>query len=80
MSGSEVKALNQPTSSQLEIKFDSDLGVFWAYMTPYPRPCFNLHLLDELNGFIETIKKSSGRQTASPVCLRCIGVQDTRSL
>ena len=31
MSGSEVKALNQPTSSQLEIKFDSDLGVFWAY-------------------------------------------------
>ena len=67
MSGSEVKALNQPTSSQLEIKFDSDLGVFWAYMTPYPRPCFNLHLLDELNGFIETIKKSSGRQTASPV-------------
>src|SRR5436190_7760224 len=38
-------------------------------MTPHPRPCFNLRLLDELGAFIETIKSSctTGR-TGNPVC------------
>jgi len=70
MLGSEVKLLQEPKHSQIEIKFDADLAVFWAFMTPQPRPCFSLDLLNELSTFIETIKKSyaNGRHTGNPVC------------
>lgn len=70
MLGSEVKVSKESQHSQIEIKFDSDLAVFWAFMTPHPRPCFNLSLLDELSTFIETIRKSyaSGRHTRNSVC------------
>jgi DSF synthase len=68
MSASEVKAL-RVLSTQLETSFDSDLGVFWAFMSPNPRPCFNLHLLDDLAEFINTIKSSysSARRNGSQV-------------
>src|SRR6476660_3897868 len=70
MPGSEAKLLQQQQHSQIEVKFDSDLAVFWAFMTPQPRPCFNLNLLDELGTFIETIKHgyANGPHTGNPVC------------
>src|SRR5436190_3534281 len=69
MPGSEAKLLQQPQHTQIEVKFESDLAACWAFMTPHPRPCFNLRLLDELGAFIETIKSSctTGR-TGNPVC------------
>lgn len=70
MLGIEVKALQQPRYDQIEVKFDPDLAVYWAFMTPQPRPCFNLHLLDELSSFIDIIKQSyaNGRHVGNPVC------------
>lgn len=70
MLGIEVKALQQPRYDQIEVKFDPDLAVYWAFMTPQPRPCFNLHLLDELSSFIDVIKQSyaNGRHVGNPVC------------
>jgi len=66
----EVKLINSQQPTQLEMKFDSDLGAFWAYMTPHPRACFNVNLLDELRVFINTIKNGNahGRSGATPIC------------
>ena len=66
----EVSQLHQTHQSQVETKFDSDFGVFWAYMFPRPRPCFNVQLLEELRSFIETIKYGSARgvKPLGPVC------------
>jgi DSF synthase len=70
MPGIEVKALQQPQYRQIEVKFDPNLAVYWAFMSPQPRPCFNLNLLDELSSFIETIKKSyaNGRHPGNQIC------------
>ena len=44
--------------SQIETSFDSDRGIYWAFMRPSPRPCFNVQLLADLNEFIRSIKGS----------------------
>lgn len=72
MNGSaEVKFLHEPLHNQVTTRFDADTGAYWAYMSPQPRPCFNVQLLSELHSFIETIKTGfSHRQShyGSPIC------------
>jgi DSF synthase len=67
----EAKVLAHSMQGQIEVKYDSDMGAFWAYMKPHPRPCFNATLLDELGDFIQTIKNgfapAKAHQT-SPIC------------
>jgi len=52
----ELKSLPQASRRQVEYRFDSDVGVYWAYMNPSSRPCFSAQLLEELASFIRTIK------------------------
>ena len=44
-------------NDQVDVRYDSDRGVFWALMCPKSRPCFSLQLLDELGCFIKNIKE-----------------------
>lgn len=60
LASAEVKVLNVPRDSQIETRFDSDLGVYWALMSPRPRPCFNVQLLADLNAYIQGIKANQG--------------------
>jgi len=60
LASAEVKVLNAPRESQIETRFDSDLGAYWALMSPRPRPCFNVQLLADLNGYIRAIKANRG--------------------
>ena len=53
---SGAKLSHSKNASQVETVFDSDRGICWAFMRPSPRPCFNPHLLAELNDFIRSIK------------------------
>ena len=56
----EVKQLNPCRESQIQTKFDAELRAYWAYMSPSPRPCFNMQLLAELNGYVRSIKANHG--------------------
>jgi DSF synthase len=47
--------LPQTRFQQVETRFDLEHGVYWAFMNPQGRPCFNVGLLDELRGYIDTI-------------------------
>ena len=54
----------QPGRLQVQLDYDSDRGVYWAYMQPSPRPCFNVQLLSELHSFIETIQSGFANRNA----------------
>lgn len=41
---------------QLVTDFTSDTGILWCYMNPYPRPCFTSQLLNDLSGFLQTVR------------------------
>jgi DSF synthase len=56
----EVRYLTQPKPIQVERRFDDVLGIFWAYMNPHPRACFNVQLLAELRAYIDTIVENDG--------------------
>ena len=47
---------------QLELHFEPEMGVFWAFMNPTPRPSFGTRLLLELRAFIDEIIQSRGRK------------------
>ena len=47
--------LPQTQFQQVETRFDVEYGVYWAFMNPRPRPCFNIQLLEELRGYIDSI-------------------------
>lgn len=51
----EVRFLPQTNFAQVETRFDAEYGVYWAFMNPSPRPCFNTQLLLELRAYIESI-------------------------
>ena len=51
----DVRFLPQTRFEQVETRFDVEYGVYWAFMNPRPRPCFNVQLLEELRGYIDTI-------------------------
>ena len=56
----DVRFLPQTRFEQVETRFDVEYGVYWAFMKPTPRPCFNVQLLEELRGYIDTIADSAG--------------------
>jgi DSF synthase len=41
---------------QMSTRFEPEYGLLWCYMTPRPRACFNLELLDDLNKFVQSIR------------------------
>ena len=51
----DLRFLPQTRFEQVETRFDVEYGVYWAFMNPKPRPCFNIQLLEELRGYIDTI-------------------------
>src|SRR5215813_13757970 len=55
----EVRYLNQP-KSQVDTRFDEAYGVYWAFMNPRPRACFNMQLLSDLRAYIDTIVNNDG--------------------
>ena len=57
----EVKQLNPLRESQIETRFDRELSAYWAFMSPKPRPCFNMQLLADLNGYVRSIQANRGR-------------------
>ena len=57
----EVKLLHSVQHTQVETRLDSELGAYWAFMAPRPRPCFNVQLLGGLNAYIRTITDHQGR-------------------
>jgi len=56
----EIRYLSQPQLSQVETRFDEEFGVYWAFMNPRPRPCFNTELLSELRTYIDSIVNGGG--------------------
>jgi DSF synthase len=46
--------------SQVDTRFDPEHGVYWAFMNPRPRPCFNTGLLSDLRGYIDSIVLNAG--------------------
>jgi DSF synthase len=56
----DVRYLSEIQKSQLETRFDPDQGIYWAFMNPSPRPCFNLGLLAQLRGYIASIVDNGG--------------------
>jgi len=56
----EVLQLASATRPQVETRFDAEYGVYWAYMNPAPRPCFNLNLLQDLRTYVNSIVNGGG--------------------
>ena len=56
MSGLSLQALAWPSFQQLEVTWDAERALCKAYMCPKPRPCFNLHLLNELATYVQSIR------------------------
>lgn len=52
--------LPQTRLEQVETRFDSEYGVYWAFMSPKARPCFSQELLDDLRGYIDSIIDGNG--------------------
>jgi len=57
----DVRFLPQTRFEQVQTRFDVEYGVYWAFMNPKPRPCFNVQLLGELRGYIDSIIDSGGQ-------------------
>ena len=56
----DVHFLSPVAKSQVETRFDDEYGIYWAFMKPSPRPCFNEGLLTQLRTYIESIIESGG--------------------
>jgi DSF synthase len=60
----DVRYLTQAQFEQLEPRFDSEFGVYWAQLNMRPHPSFNPQLLIEVRQFIEGITNSQGKMLA----------------
>src|SRR5437899_9129288 len=56
----DVRFLPQNQFQQVETRFDVEQGVIWGFMDPKPRPTFNMQLLTELRGYIDSIIERGG--------------------
>lgn len=56
----DVHYLSHARYDQVDTRFDRDLGIYWAWMNPKPRPFFNPQLLAELTHYVDTIENSAG--------------------
>ncbi len=59
----DVRFITAAHSYQVETRFDPEHGVFWAFMNPRPRPCFNTGLLTDLRRYIDRIVLTGGTLT-----------------
>lgn len=57
----DVRYLTQAEYEQLEPRFDSEHGVYWAQLNMRPHPSFNPKLLIEVHQFIDGIVSSQGK-------------------
>jgi len=57
----DIRQVVQAKRAQVETRFDEEHGVYWAFMDPRPRPCFNVQLLSDLRGYIDSIVNNGGR-------------------
>ena len=56
----DIHYLKQPKTSQVETRFDEVHGIYWAFMRPHQRACFNMQLLSDLRAYIDTIVNNDG--------------------
>ena len=56
----EVRYLPHARLEQVESRFDAERGIYWAYMNPRPRACFNRELLSDLSAWVDTIENAGG--------------------
>jgi DSF synthase len=56
----DVRYLSTARYEQVDTRFDRELGVYWAWMQPKPRPFFNPQLLAELSNYVDTIENGAG--------------------
>ncbi len=56
----EVRYVSQSKHAQIETQFDPEFGALWAFMSPKPRPTFNVRLLEEARHLGHTIEQSGG--------------------
>jgi len=56
----DVRYLSTARYEQVDTRFDRELGVYWAWMQPKPRPFFNPQLLSELSNYVDTIENGAG--------------------
>src|SRR5207237_3653145 len=56
----EIRALHHSNYSHIQVRFDPEYGVCWAYMNANPRPCFSVQLLSELRSYLDGIVASHG--------------------
>jgi len=61
----DVRYLSHARLDQVETHFDADQGIYWAYMNPRPRACFNRELLSDLSAWVDTIENSGGTMSDS---------------
>lgn len=59
----DVRYLHKPRFEQVDIRFDRELGIYWAHMNPRPRPFFSPQLLSELSAYVDTIENGAGTMT-----------------
>src|SRR6185369_9273184 len=63
----DVRFLSPSQFEQVETRFDEEYGVIWGFMNPKPRPTFNMQLLSELRGYIDSIIEPGGTVWTSGV-------------
>jgi DSF synthase len=56
----EVRYLPGPALQQVETRYDVEFGVYWAFMKPRGRQCFNEALLDDLRTYIDSFVHLGG--------------------
>jgi DSF synthase len=56
----EIRYLSSPQREQIDTRFDSEYGVYWAYMNPAGRACISSELLENLQGVIRTLTRENG--------------------
>jgi DSF synthase len=66
----EIRALHHSDYSHIQVRFDSEYGVFWAHMNATPRPCFSVPLLSELRTYLDAIIASHSAQTPEKARVR----------
>ena len=57
----DVRYLTKPSFEQIGTRFDDVYGVYWAFMQPEPRACFNTKVLRELSEYVDGIENGQGR-------------------
>ena len=59
----DVRYLPHARFEQVDTRFDRELGIYWAWMNPKPRPYFSGQLLSELSSYVDTIENGAGTMT-----------------